>query len=192
MPSIVPEHPGHDRRAGHLGRAPSGVVINMVTKSGTNRFGGLAAADLPGARRRSGTTSTRRSRPRVPAEANAPGLHHEHQRQAGGPLVRNRLFYFASMNFQPTHVNVPGFPAVAPLPVLLGDTSQQDTTDILTRSRRKLTYQLEPEQPLRGHLRIDSSATTSRTAARHRRHAGFELEGVRHLQHRAGAVEHAC
>ena len=51
------------------------------------------------------------------------------------------MFLFGSLNFQPIHVSVPGFPAVSTLPVQLADTSTQDTTDILTGTGN-LTYQL--------------------------------------------------
>ena len=95
-----------------------GVFINMVTKSGTNRFTGQALQTYQGeetqwdnidddaeGRQGSGRTRTRWTASRTPTCS------------AGGPLVRNRLFYFGSVNYQPTHVNVPGFPAVSPLPV---------------------------------------------------------------------------
>jgi hypothetical protein len=34
--------------------------------------------------------------------------------QAGGPMLKNKLFYFGSLNYQATHVRVAGFPAVVP------------------------------------------------------------------------------
>ena len=52
----------------------AGVFINMVTKSGTNRFGGQALQTYQGEQRPSGTTSTRRSRPGFRPERERRGL----------------------------------------------------------------------------------------------------------------------
>ena len=120
----------------------SGVLINMVTRSGTNRFGGQTLFTYQG----EGTQWDNVDEPLKEAgfrpEANAVGLITNFNVQAGGPLVPNRLFYFGSMNDQRTHVNVPGYPAISPpeLPQLLSG-STQDTTDITSMSG-KLTYSL--------------------------------------------------
>ena len=59
-------------------------------------------------------------------------------------MVRNRLFYFGSMNFQPiAHQPCPASRPCRRCPVQLGDTSTLDTTDILTGTGR-LTMQLNP------------------------------------------------
>ena len=69
--------------------------------------------------------------------------------QMGGPLLKNKLFYFGSANYQQTHVSVLGFPAQPPasVPTPLGSTSTQDTTDIVA-GEGKMNYQLEPEEPV--------------------------------------------
>jgi hypothetical protein len=119
----------------------SGVVINMVTKSGTNRFSGQVLQTYQGDKTQwdniDGPLRNAGFRP----NANAVDYITNTNVQAGGPLVRNRLYYFGSFNHQPTHVNVAGFPAVSPVPVELEDTSTQETTDITTGTGR-LTYQV--------------------------------------------------
>jgi len=121
----------------------SGVSINMVTKSGTNVFAGSFLQTYQGNKTQWDNIDAELKAAGFRPNANATELLTNTNGSAGGPLVKNKMFYFGSMNFQPTHISVPGFPAVSPLPVLLGDTSNQDTTDILTGTGR-LTYQLNP------------------------------------------------
>ena len=134
------------------------------------------------ASRRSGTTSTttlkgagfRPKRTRSDYITNTNG-------QAGGPLMKNKLFYFGSVNYPADareRARLPGRVAVH-VPVLLGDTSQQDTTDI-PPAPGKLTYSAERQQPVRGLL-SSSSGTTSRIAARATANTqDSDVQGVRH------------
>jgi hypothetical protein len=119
----------------------SGVVINMVTKSGTNAWNGQALQTYQGDKTQADNIDDRLKLAGFRPNANAVDYITNTNVQAGGPLIQNKLFAFGSFNHQPTHVNVPGFPAVSPLPVQLGDSSNQDTTDITTGTGR-LTYQL--------------------------------------------------
>ena len=121
----------------------SGVSINMVTKSGTNSFSGSLLQTYQGEKTQWDNIDQSLKDAGFRPNANATELLTNTNGSAGGPLVRNRLFYFGSMNFQPIHIAVPGFPAVSPLPVQLGDTSQLDTTEILTGTGR-ITVQLNP------------------------------------------------
>ena len=128
-----------------------GVFINMVTKSGTNRVAAMALQTYQGQETQwdnvDGTLLAQGFRP----EAAAVDFITNTNGQIGGPMRRNRLFYFASVNYQDTRVNVPGFPAVSALPVLLADTSQQDTTAIGAVAA-KLTYQANTSNRFEGYL----------------------------------------
>jgi Carboxypeptidase regulatory-like domain/TonB-dependent Receptor Plug Domain len=119
----------------------SGVVINMVTKSGTNRFTGQALQTYQGKSTQWDNIDSTLKQAGFRPNANEVDYLTNTNVQAGGPMFRNKLFYFGSFNHQPIHVSVPGFPAVSPVPVLLADTSDQDTTDITTGTGR-LTYQI--------------------------------------------------
>ncbi len=74
-------------------------------------------------------------------------------KEMGGPVMKNKMFFFGSFNYQATHVKVPGFPSVVPsyIPTPLSDTSDQDTTDIIA-GEGKLTYQLGPANRFEGYV----------------------------------------
>ena len=124
----------------------SGTLINMVTRSGTNRFGGQTLGTYQGKRTQWDNIDETLKQAGFRPEANSNEMTTNFNFQAGGPFVANKLFYFGSLNDQRTHVNVPGFPAVSPTvvpPILTADSpeSTQDTTDIFSFSG-KLTYAL--------------------------------------------------
>jgi hypothetical protein len=129
----------------------SGTLINMVTRSGTNRFGGQTLATYQGKGTQWDNVDTSLKEAGFRPEAQAVGYISNVNFQAGGPLVRNRLFYFGSSNDQRTHVNVPGYPAITPanLPQLLTG-NEQDSTDITSMSG-KLNYVANASNRLEGY-----------------------------------------
>ena len=120
----------------------SGTLINMVTRSGTNRFGGQTLGTYQGKKTQWDNIDETLKQAGFRPEANSNEMTTNFNFQAGGPFVANKLFYFGSINDQRTHVNVPGFPAVTPayMPQILSGNTQ-DTTDIFSFSG-KLTYAL--------------------------------------------------
>jgi hypothetical protein len=128
-----------------------GIFINMVTKSGTNRTSAMALQTYQGQETQWDNIDTTLKSQGFRPEANAVDYITNTNGQVGGPIRKNKLFYFASGNYQSTHVNVPGFPAVSSIPILLGGTSDQDTTDIGAGST-KLTYQLNTSNRFEGYL----------------------------------------
>ena len=130
-----------------------GVFINMVTKSGTNQFSGEGLQTYQGKPTQSSNVDTTLLNQGFRPDANSTQILTNTNAQVGGPLLKNRLFYFGSFNFQATHVNVPGFPAVAPsfIATPLSGTSDEDTTDILA-GEGKLTYQMNQKNRFEGYL----------------------------------------
>jgi Carboxypeptidase regulatory-like domain/TonB-dependent Receptor Plug Domain len=130
-----------------------GVFINMVTKSGTNRFNGMALQTYQGKNTQSKNIDDPLLRSGLRPDANSTQLLTNTNVQAGGPLLRNRLFYFGTFNMQATHVNVPNFPAVVPsyIESPLADTSVQDTTDILA-GEGKITFQPDARNRFEGFV----------------------------------------
>ena len=120
----------------------SGTLINMVTRSGTNRFGGQTLGTYQGHQTQWDNIDENLKKLGLKPGAQGVGYISNFNAQGGGPLVKNKLFYFGSSNDQRTHVNVPGYPAVSPPQIpqtLSGNT--QDTTDI-TSITGKLSYAL--------------------------------------------------
>jgi hypothetical protein len=89
-----------------------GVFINMVTKSGSNRFGTSALFTYQAEGTQSDNIDYELKNFGLRPNAAAVDKITNFNVNAGGPLVRNKAFYFAALNDQRTHVNVVGFPAV--------------------------------------------------------------------------------
>ena len=89
-----------------------GIFINMVTKSGTNRFSAMGLQTYQGQETQWDNIDQELKEAGFRPEAAAVDFITNTNFQAGGPLRRNRLFYFGSINYQDIRVNVPGFPAV--------------------------------------------------------------------------------
>lgn len=133
----------------------SGTLINMVTRSGTNRFGGQTLGTYQGKKTQWDNIDETLKNQGFRPEANSNEMTTNFNFQAGGPFVANKLFYFGSINDQRTHVNVPGFPAVSPpvvppITTASDPTSTQDTTDIFSFSG-KLTYSLNGSNRFEGY-----------------------------------------
>jgi Carboxypeptidase regulatory-like domain/TonB-dependent Receptor Plug Domain len=130
-----------------------GVFINMVTKSGTNTFAGQALQTYQGKRTQSNNVDSELLAAGFRPDSNSTELITNSNFQMGGPIMKNRMFFFGSANYQATHVKVPGFPSVIPSYVAtpLKDTSDQDTTDILA-GEGKITYQVGPANRFEGYV----------------------------------------
>jgi hypothetical protein len=130
-----------------------GVFINMVTKSGTNRFAGSGLVTYQGAPTQSKNVDAELRQSGLRPDANSTELINNTNFQMGGPLIRNKLFFFGTFNFQATHVKVPNFPAVVPpyIQSPLSGTSDQDTTDILA-GEGKISYQLDSRNRFEGFI----------------------------------------
>jgi len=131
-----------------------GILINMVTKSGSNRFSGQALQTYQGKNTQADNIDNALKLAGIRPNANSTDLITNSNFQAGGPLIKGKLFYFGSGNYQATHVSVVGFPAVVPytfVPTPLGNTSDQDTTDILA-AEGKVTYQVNGANRFEGYL----------------------------------------
>jgi hypothetical protein len=88
-----------------------GVFINMVTKSGTNRFGSQTLFTYQAEGTQSDNIDEELMNFGIRPNAAAVDKITNFNVNVGGPLVRNKAFFFAALNDQRTHVNVVGFPA---------------------------------------------------------------------------------
>ena len=131
-----------------------GIMINMVTKSGTNSFSGTVLQTYQGEKTQTDNIDDELKAAGIRPNANSTDIISNSNFQAGGPLLKNKLFYFGALNYQAIHISVVGFPAVVPytfVPTPLANTSDQDTTDILAGDG-KLTYQLNGNNRFEGYF----------------------------------------
>jgi hypothetical protein len=130
-----------------------GVFINMVTKSGSNRFSGMALQTYQGHTTQGSNIDDPLINAGLRPDANSTEKLVNTNVQAGGPLMRNKLFYFGTFNYQATHIKVPNFPSFVPSYIqapLIG-TSDQDTTDIIA-GEGKITYQPSAKNRFEGFI----------------------------------------
>jgi hypothetical protein len=149
----------------------AGVFINMVTKSGTNKFSGQGLFTCQGncgVKTQSHNVDATLLHDGFRSDSNAVDYITNTNFQLGGPLVKNKLFFFGSFNYQPTHVNVPGFPAVSPLlPIKLSVAEGkdiQDTTDITTGTG-KFNYQMNDRNRFEAYVERQKYDKPNRGAA---------------------------
>jgi hypothetical protein len=129
----------------------SGTLINMVTRSGTNRFGGQAGGTYQGKRTQWDNVDENLKQAGFRPEAQAVDYISNANIQVGGPLIANKLFYFANANNQQTHVNVPGYPAISPPQIpQITSGNDRDSTEIWSMSG-KLNYQLGAANRFEGY-----------------------------------------
>ena len=118
-----------------------GVLINMVSKSGTNRFAGQGLETYQGKHTQSDNIDTTLQRQGIRPGAAAVDHINNFNLQAGGPILKNKIFYFASLNDQRTAVHFAGFPS--PVWLNAGGAPEPDTTNI-TSIFVNPTYQMSP------------------------------------------------
>ena len=167
----------------------SGTLINMVTRSGTNQLSGQAGGTYQGKKTQWDNVDETLKQAGFRPEAQAVDYISNANFQTGGPLLKNRLFYFGNVNNQQTHVNVPGYPAISPPQIpQITSGNDRDSTEIWSGSG-KLNYQLGAGEPFRG-LRELPVVRQAEPRRRAHGHARLEHEGRRHLPDLAGVVEH--
>ncbi len=130
-----------------------GVFINMVTKSGTNRTSAMAPADLSGpgnavGQHRRGRCWTQGFRPEAAAVDFITNTNVADRRTA---TARTGCSISGRSTIRTRASTCPGSRPSPLIPVLLADTSQQDTTDIGAVAA-KLTYQANTSNRFEGYL----------------------------------------
>ena len=90
----------------------SGVFLNMVTKTGGNRFSGKGSLFWQGNQTQGTNVDTDLARFGFRQDAGAVDYISDANFQAGGPIVANKLRFFTSFRDWRVHVNVPGFPQI--------------------------------------------------------------------------------
>jgi hypothetical protein len=90
----------------------AGVFLNMVNKTGTDRFSGKAAVFWQNDATQGTNVDDDLSRFGLRSDAGAVDFLSDASFQLGGPVIKNKMRFFGSFRDWRVHVNVPGFPEV--------------------------------------------------------------------------------
>jgi hypothetical protein len=121
-----------------------GVLINMVTKSGSNRLTGQVLETYQGKKTQWDNIDVTLQQQGVRPKGATVDYIKNFNLNAGGPIVKNKLFYFAALNDQRTAAHFVGFPS----PAWTG-AAEPDTTNI-TSILANPTYQLNSKNRFQG------------------------------------------
>lgn len=95
-----------------LSISPSGVSVNMVTKTGTDRYKGQGSFYWQGRATQSANVDEALLDFGFRKDAGSVDFRSDANFQLGGPAVKNRLRFFTSVRDWRVHVNIPGFPEI--------------------------------------------------------------------------------
>jgi hypothetical protein len=122
--------------ANDISAPTGGVLINMVTKSGTNRLSGQVLDTYQGKHTQWDNIDSTLQQNGVRPHGAAVDYIKNFNLNAGGPILKNKVFYFGALNDQRTAVHFVGFPS----PAWTGQP-EPDTTNI-TSLLFNPTYQM--------------------------------------------------
>ena len=137
-----------------------GVTMNLVVKSGSNTFKGTGSANY-----QSGDFQSSNITPELLAKGYAPGVNkftklQDYYGEVGGPILRDRLWFYASHRDASSGNFIPGF-------VRLADREQVEFYTKLQDPTAKLTYQITKNNKFEGMFQVGRKWQPYRTASRY-------------------------
>ena len=136
-----------------------GVTMNLVVKSGSNKFKGSASANY-----QSGDFQSTNVDDELLAKGYAPGTnkftkYKDFYGEVGGPIMKDRLWFYASHRDASSGNLIPGF-------VSLKDRQQVEFYTKLQDPTGKITYQITKNNKLEGMFQVGRKWQPYRTASR--------------------------
>ncbi|MEY4634344.1 MAG: hypothetical protein RJA55_142 [Acidobacteriota bacterium] len=136
-----------------------GVTMNLVVKSGSNVFKGLGSANY-----QSGDFQSNNITPELLAKGYAPGVNKftsqkDYYGELGGPILKDRLWFYASHRDASSGQLIPGF-------VQLSDRSQVEFYTKLQDPTLKMTYQMTKNNKFEAMGQVGRKWQPYRTASR--------------------------
>jgi hypothetical protein len=137
-----------------------GVTMNLVVKSGSNRFKGLGSANY-----QSGDFQSDNVTDELLAKGYAPGSNkftklQDYYAEIGGPILRDKLWFYVSHRDASSGNFIPGF-------VQLSDRSQVEFYTKLQDPTGKFTYQITKNNKFEGMFQYGRKWQPYRTASRY-------------------------
>jgi hypothetical protein len=136
-----------------------GVTMNLVVKSGGNTFRGLGSANY-----QSGRFQANNITPELRARGYAPGdnrftAYKDFYGEIGGPILRDKLWFYASHRDAQSGNLIPGF-------VRLADRQQVEFFTKLQDPTGKITWQMTKNNKVEGMFQVGRKWQPYRTASR--------------------------
>jgi Carboxypeptidase regulatory-like domain len=136
-----------------------GLTMNLVVKSGSNTLRGLGSANY-----QSGDFQTTNITPELLAKGYAPGVnkftkYQDYYGEVGGPILRDRLWFYASHRDASSGNFIPGF-------IRLADRQQVEFYTKLQDPTGKFTYQVSKNNKLEGMFQFGRKWQPYRSASR--------------------------
>ena len=136
-----------------------GVTMNLVVKSGSNTFKGLGSANY-----QSGELQSNNITPELLAKGYAPGVNKftslkDYYGEVGGPIIRDRLWFYASHRDASSGNFIPGF-------ISLADRQQVEFYTKLQDPTAKITYQISKSNKFEAMGQVGRKWQPYRTASR--------------------------
>ncbi len=136
-----------------------GVTMNLVVKSGSNVFKGVGSANY-----QSGDFQGKNVTPELLAKGYAPGVnkftsYKDFYGEIGGPILKDRLWFYASHRDASSGNLIPGF-------ISLADRQQVEFYTKLQDPTGKITYQVTKNNKFEGMFQVGRKWQPYRTASR--------------------------
>jgi hypothetical protein len=137
-----------------------GLTMNLVVKSGSNKFKGLGSANY-----QSGDWQSTNVTPELLGKGYAPGSNkftklQDYYAEVGGPILRDKLWFYASHRDASSGNLIPGF-------IRLADRQQVEFYTKLQDPTGKVTYQLTKNNKVEGMFQFGRKWQPYRTASRY-------------------------
>jgi len=136
-----------------------GVTMNLVVKSGSNKFKGTGSANY-----QSGDFQSNNITSALLAKGYAPGVnkftsYKDYYAEVGGPIIRDRLWFYVSHRDASSGNLIPGF-------ISLKDRQQVEFYTKLQDPTGKFTYQMTKNNKFEGMFQVGRKWQPYRTASR--------------------------
>lgn len=137
-----------------------GLTMNLVVKSGSNKFKGLGSANY-----QSGGWQSTNVTPELLAKGYAPGSNkftklQDYYAEVGGPILRDKFWFYASHRDASSGNLIPGF-------IRLADRQQVEFYTKLQDPTGKFTYQMTKNNKLEAMFQVGRKWQPYRTASRY-------------------------
>ena len=137
-----------------------GLTMNLIVKSGSNKFKGVGSANYQSGDFQSNNITDALLKKGYAPGANKFTAHKDYYGEVGGPILRDRLWFYASHRDASSGLLIPGF-------VRLSDRQQAEFYTKLQDPTGKITYQVTKNNKFEAMAQVGRKWQPYRTASRY-------------------------